>query len=135
MPQNFAGEYLRGRSFKGQDLTGANFSRADIRSADFTGANLTDANFTNTKAGLTDARKAIALIGLFALASLTGIFSFFLSTAIAREVRRWAHLSVRSQLWLHWCKLEGSRLTRRDLAKCKFGKCQSDIDQCCRYGF
>ncbi len=38
MLQNFAGEYLRGRSFKGQDLTGANFSRADIRSADFTAA-------------------------------------------------------------------------------------------------
>ena len=85
MPQNFAGEYLRGRSFKGQDLTGANFSRADIRSTDFTGANLTDANFTNAKAGLTDARKAIALVGLFALASATGFFSFFLSIAIARE--------------------------------------------------
>jgi uncharacterized protein YjbI with pentapeptide repeats/uncharacterized protein (DUF697 family) len=85
MPQNFAGEYLRGRSFKGQDLTGANFSRADIRSADFTEANLTDANFTNAKAGLTDPRKAIAITGLVALASLTGILAFFLSTAIARE--------------------------------------------------
>ncbi|CAN1208744.1 pentapeptide repeat-containing protein [Tumidithrix helvetica PCC 7403] len=85
MSQDFAGQYLRGRSFKGQDLTGANFSRADIRSADFTGANLTGANFSHAKAGLTDVRKAIALTGLFALSSVTGILSFFLSTAIARE--------------------------------------------------
>lgn len=85
MPQDFTGQYLRGRSFKGQDLTGANFSRADIRSADFTGANLTGANFSNAKAGLTDVRKAIALTCLFALASLAGFLSFFLSTAIARE--------------------------------------------------
>lgn len=85
MPQDFAGQYLRGRSFKEQDLTGANFSRADIRSADFTGANLTGANFSNAKAGVTNARKTIALVGLCAIASLTGILSFFLSIAIARE--------------------------------------------------
>jgi uncharacterized protein YjbI with pentapeptide repeats/uncharacterized protein (DUF697 family) len=85
MSQDFAGQYLRGRSFKGQDLSAANFSRADIRSADFTGANLTGANFSNAKAGVTNIRKAIALTGLCAIASLTGLLSFFLSTAIARE--------------------------------------------------
>ncbi len=85
MSQDYAGQYLRGRSFQGQDLTGANFSRADIRSANFRGANLTDANFSNAKAGLTDVWKAVLLAGLFALAFLSGGFALILSILVTHK--------------------------------------------------
>ena len=85
MSQDYAGQYLRGRSFKGQDLTGANFSRADIRGADFRSANLTGANFSNAKAGLTDVWKAVLLAGLFALAFLSGGFALILSILVTHK--------------------------------------------------
>jgi uncharacterized protein YjbI with pentapeptide repeats/uncharacterized protein (DUF697 family) len=85
MSQDYAGQYLRGRSFKGQDLTGANFSRADIRSADFSGANLTGANFNYAKAGLTDVWKAVLLAGLLTLAFLSGGFALIFSILVTHK--------------------------------------------------
>jgi uncharacterized protein YjbI with pentapeptide repeats len=122
MSQDYAGQYLRGRSFKGQDLSGANFSRADIRSADFRGANLTGANFNYAKAGLTDVWKSVLQAAIFALNLLSGGLALLLDIlvthptfALTRALSTAGAIATPSIIFLQMVDLGSGRMLNEEL--------------------